>query len=38
VTAERALQGPLAVALSRLRDRWPHRSPHVSQPMEPSGA
>jgi hypothetical protein len=38
VTAERALQGRLAAAISRLRERWPRRSPRVSRPMEPSGA
>ena len=37
VIAERALQGRLAVAVSRLRERWPRRSPRASRPMEPSG-
>jgi hypothetical protein len=38
VTVERALQGRLAAAVSRLRERWPWRSPRASRPMEPSGA
>jgi hypothetical protein len=38
VTAERAHQGRLAAAVSRVRARWPRRSPRVSRPMEPSGA
>ena len=38
VTVERALQGRLAATVSRLRERWPHRSPRVSRPIEPSGA
>jgi hypothetical protein len=35
VTPERALQGRLAAAVSRLRERWSSRA---SRPMEPSGA
>jgi hypothetical protein len=38
VMAERAHQGRLAAAVSRVRERWPRRSPRVSRPMEPSGA
>ena len=38
VTVERALQGRFSSALSRLRELQPHRSPRVSQPMEPTGA
>ena len=38
VTTERALQGRLASAMSRLREGWVHQPPRVSRPMEPSGS
>ena len=38
VTTERALQGRLASAVSRLRERWVRQPPRVSRPMEPSGS
>lgn len=38
VTAERALHGRLASAVSRLREGWVRQPRPVSRPMEPSGS